>query len=167
MEAKIMVLPDKGPELCRPEFSRPERSEKFVGIDRVCLEFQDKRFDVGRGSLNRAHSTHTRNGKTHIANHDDDRMQITRCSRPVARQRGDERRCRDFRGVLPVLRAVILHNTPGCHPGNKCQKVLVFSLGRETHTSENRRGEKARTSLFVHHRPPLFNTFNTKRPNLL
>jgi len=86
MEAKIMVLPDKSPELPRSKLSRLERSEKFIGIDRVCLEFQDKRFDVGRGSLNGTHITHTRNGKTHIAHHDDDRIQITRCFWPVARQ---------------------------------------------------------------------------------
>ena len=50
--------------------------------------------------------------------------------------------------------------------GNKCQKELVFSLGREAHTSETRRWEKPRTSPFVHHRTPLLNGFNTKRRNL-
>ena len=58
MEAKIVVLLDKGPELSRPELSGLERSEKFVGIDRVRLEFQHKRFNVGRDSLNGAHATH-------------------------------------------------------------------------------------------------------------
>ena len=53
-----------------------------------------------------------------------------------------------------------------CHSGNKCQKELVFSLGREAHTSETRRWEKPRTSPFVHHRTPLLNGFNTKRRNL-
>ena len=62
MEAKIVVLSDKGPELLRPEFSGFERSEEFVGIDRMRLELQDKRFDVGRDSLNGAHATHIRNG---------------------------------------------------------------------------------------------------------
>jgi len=66
MEAKIMVLPDKGPELSRSKLSRLERSEKLVGIDRVCLEFQDKRFDVGGGSLNGAHATHIGNGLSPI-----------------------------------------------------------------------------------------------------
>ena len=66
MEAKIMVLLDKSPELSRPEFSGFECSEEFVGIDRVRLEFQDKRFDVGRGSLNGAHATHIRNGLSRI-----------------------------------------------------------------------------------------------------
>ena len=66
MEAKIMVLPDKSLELPRSKLSRRERSEKFVGIDRVCLEFQDKRFDVGRGSLNGAHTTLIRNGLSPI-----------------------------------------------------------------------------------------------------
>ena len=58
MEAKIVVLLDKGPELLRPELLRPEGSKKFVGIDRVRLEFQHKRFDVGRDSLNGAHAIH-------------------------------------------------------------------------------------------------------------
>ena len=62
MEAKIVVLLDKAPELLSLEFSGFEGSEKFVAIDRVRLEFQHKRFDVGRDSLNGAHVTHTRNG---------------------------------------------------------------------------------------------------------
>ena len=66
MEAKIVVLLDKGPELSRPEFSGFERSEKFVGIDRVRLEFQDERFNVGGGGLNGAHATHTKNGLSPI-----------------------------------------------------------------------------------------------------
>ena len=66
MEAKIVVLLDKGPELLRPEFSRSEGSKKFVGIDRVRLEFQHKRFDVGGDSLNEAHATHTGNGLSPI-----------------------------------------------------------------------------------------------------
>ena len=66
MEAEIMVLLNKGPELSGPEFSRPERLEKFVGIDRVRLEFQDKRFDVGGDSLNGAHTTLIRNGLSPI-----------------------------------------------------------------------------------------------------
>jgi len=66
MEAKIVVLLNKSPELLRPEFSRPEGSKKCVGIDRMRLEFQHKRFDVGRDSLNGAHATHIRNGRSLI-----------------------------------------------------------------------------------------------------
>ena len=66
MEAKIVVLLDKGPKLPRPKFSGFEGSEKFVGIDRVRLEFQDQRFDIGRDNLNGAHAIHVRYGLSPI-----------------------------------------------------------------------------------------------------
>ena len=66
MEAKIMVLPGKAPELSRLEFSSLERSEKFVRIDRMRPEFQDKRLDIGGGSLDGAHAIHIRNQKRYL-----------------------------------------------------------------------------------------------------
>ena len=66
MEAKIMVLPGKAPELSRLEFSSLERSEKFVRIDRMRPEFQDKRLDIGGDSLNGAHAIHVGYGILHI-----------------------------------------------------------------------------------------------------
>lgn len=102
MEAKIMVLLDKSPELSMPEFSGFERSEEFVGIDRVRLEFQDKRFDVGRGSLNGAHATHTRNGLSRI-------ITMKEC------------RLHDAPGASQGRRAM----QGGCLPGRE-QKALLF-----------------------------------------
>ena len=98
MEAEIMVLPDKSPELAGLEFSRLERLKEFVGIDRVRLEFQDERFNVGGGSLNGAHATHTRNGLSPIITMTESRLHDA----PVSSQ--------------------------GSRPGNVCGRSLVLSI---------------------------------------
>lgn len=96
-----MILPDKGPELSRRKLSRPERSEKFVGIDRVGLEFQDKRFDVGGGSLNRTHATHIKNRITSLIPY------LTYCITTTERR---------------------LHDAPGQSQGSKTPKDVVATV---------------------------------------
>ena len=96
MEAKIVVLLDKGPELSRPEFSGSEGSKKFVGIDRVRLEFQHKRFDVGRDSLNGAHAIHIGNGLSPI-------ITMTEATLHDAPGQSQGNRCGDVRGLSFAL----------------------------------------------------------------
>ena len=111
MEAKIVVLLDKGPELSRPEFSGSESSKKFVSIDRVRPEFQDQRVDVGRDSLNGAHATHIRNGLSPI-------ITMTEATLHDASGQSQGSRCCDVLGLSFAVKSANVNHVPGLslHP---------------------------------------------------